>query len=121
MLVFLRASAPVLLGLGLSACIGGEPGTEGPASLDTLVTNFDFATSRNVSVQLESEEGPVAVEITDAEGRRIMRGAFRDPGAVELRIPTGSEPVLNLRTQSGTSVRTQTLTVSPAGQARAKL
>lgn len=99
----------VVLGFGLaalSACVGAGDDAQGPERLDQLVItdpNFDFATTRTVQLELRAEDGaaPQAVEVADAEGRRLMDGAFRGSATIDLKVPVGRDGTLKLRVGKG--------------------
>lgn len=105
--------------LGLCGCatdINSE--NQAPVSLDELVVpsaDFTFATSRAVTLQLDSSDGPVAVEVRDSENRRLMQGAFRESVSIDLRLPVGMPSKLTVRTGLGEDAAEQTVQLDDAG------
>ncbi|MCA9556589.1 MAG: hypothetical protein KC933_41585, partial [Myxococcales bacterium] len=79
------------LALGLSACAQGlgEVGEgQGLADLQITDPDFTFATNQSVSLTVQASAGaPERVEVSDAEGRRLMEGAFLGDATVELKVP----------------------------------
>lgn len=108
--------------LTLSAC--GQEASEDP-SLDALVIqdpNFSFATSRSVRLQLTPNDAagePQALEVRDAEGRRLMKGGFAGSVALDLKVPVGMQQQLTVRQGLGEAVTEQTVNLDSAGKATA--
>lgn len=98
--------------LGLVACEdAGQAGApQTPASLDELVVedpNFAFQTSQVVRVELEAGTG--ALEVRDAEGRRMVTGGFATDAALDLRLPVGTSRALTVRAGRGAEATERTL------------
>ena len=108
----------------LSACTEPtwQPAAESPKRLaDVVVTDpdFDFATTQSVKVELQMAEGsaPQAIEAFDADGRRLMDGAFKSSASIDLRLPVGRANEVKLRVGSGDSAVERTLKVDANGRA----
>lgn len=110
------------MGLGIMILSACSVEAEAPR-LDTLVItdpSFDFSTSRSASLVLNSGSGaPAALEVRDAEGRRLMKGAFAVPAVLDLRLPVGTEPRLTIRQGQGAAATEQTVQLDADGQATA--
>ncbi len=115
---------------GLSACTDPAPSArplpDAPQRLSDLVVtdpDFDFATTETVRLELQVPEGaaPQAVEAFDAEGRRLMDGAFKAGASVDLKVPVGKADTVKLRIGTGEDAVERELTVSADGQAVGKL
>jgi len=107
--------------LGLVACAQSADPSDNLPLAELVVTdpNFDFATTRTVRVELTAAEGaaPQAIEVSDAEGRRLMDGAFRSSVSMDLKVPVGRANTLQLRTGQGAQAVQQQLTVDERGVA----
>lgn len=119
----IRGACIAFAAAGLFGC--ADAASETPERLDQLVIedpDFDFATSRAVQLRLEksADQAPVAVEVTDVEGRRLMDGAFRSTATIDLKIPVGSEGRLTVRTGQGEQAKSQDVTLDDAGRATAQ-
>ncbi len=120
-----------LMGLGVAGagCTSpnGEPGTtpEPKRLADVVVTdpNFDFSTTQSVRLQLQVAEGaqPQAVEAFDADGRRLMDGAFKAGASIDLRVPVGRADKVKLRIGTGATAEERELTVGADGTATGNL
>jgi hypothetical protein len=110
--------------LGAAASSACAESADAPTRLDQLVIedpNFTFATARSVTLSLEAEgTAPKAVEVADAEGRRLMNGAFRGSAQVQLKVPVGADGKLIVRVGQGADVVTQDVTPDAAGRAAAR-
>lgn len=120
-----RAGACLAITAGLLTLGGcGLDAAEDP-SLDALVIedpNFSFATSRSVRLELTPNDAtaqPQALEVRDAEGRRLMKGGFAGPVALDLKVPVGIQQQLTVRQGLGEAVTEQTVNLDSAGQATA--
>ncbi len=120
-----RAGACLAISAGfltLSAC---APDAAEDPGLDALVIqdpNFSFATSRSVRLELSPNDAqgqPQALEVRDAEGRRLMKGAFAGPVALDLKVPVGIQQQLTVRQGLGEAVTEQTVNLDSAGDAAA--
>lgn len=86
------------------------PEAESPDSLASTVIldpNFTFATSRLVRLELLpiNPAAPAkSVEVSDAEGRRLLKGAFAGPISLALKLPVGAARQLKVRLADGASV-----------------
>lgn len=121
-----RAALAGAFALGLAGCAqSGDAGPESGRIADLEVTDpsFTFATSRSVSLQLRTQEGaaPQLVEVADAEGRRLMQGAFLRDATIDLKIPVGQASMIKVRTGRGAEATQQDVTVDDAGRATATL
>lgn len=72
-----------------------------------VAPDFEFRTRRSVQLEIESTETQ-RVEVTDAEGRRLLVGGLSG-GSVDMNLPLGFEPILNVRTGEGDAARIQTV------------
>lgn len=116
--------AAVVALAGLGAC--GQPGEatsagpSGPAPAPQRLSdvvigdpNFDFATTRTVRVELRAAPGtaPQAIELFDADGRRLIDGAFKPGATIDVRLPVGRAEKLKLRVGKGSGAVEQELAV----------
>lgn len=114
-----------LLALGLAACATNE--ADAPADeLATLVVsdpNFDFSTRRSAQLELRAAENaePVALEIRDSEGRRLLQGAFRSGATLNFKLPLGADSSLTIRTGAGEAATEQVVRLNDAGHGVANL
>jgi hypothetical protein len=118
-------------GLRVSLCVGAVSlsacaidGGEDPTLAEIVIQdpNFDFATSRAVSLELSPtsvEAASQAVEVSDAEGRLLFRGAFSGPTTLDLKLRAGAQPMLTVRTGAGAQVTTQRVNLDTNGHASA--
>jgi len=103
--------------VGITGCTKSSNETAPPnptSKLDTLVLqddNFTFATRRQVELRLEpnSTEVAVPVVISDAQGRRLYKGAVRQAVALDFKIANGSANALTVVTGRGDTQKTQTV------------
>lgn len=103
--------------VGLAGCTKSpsEAAPSTPTSkLDTLEVqddNFTFATRRQVELRLEptSTEVAVPVVISDAQGRRLYKGAVRQAVALDFKVANGSANALTVVTGRGEAQKTQTV------------
>ena len=121
-----RATITGALVLALAAC--AEAPTDGPAGgrlADLQVTDpdFTFATSRSVRLELRVPAGaaPQLVEVADAEGRRLMQGAFLEGARVALQVPVGQAGALRVRTGRGAQVTEHEVAIDDGGHAVASI
>lgn len=110
--------------LGLAGCAqSNDAGPESGRIADLEITdpNFSFATSRSVRLQLRSEEGsaPQLVEVADAEGRRLMQGAFLNDTTIDLKVPVGQAHMVKVRAGQGAEATQQDVMIDDAGRATA--
>jgi hypothetical protein len=109
--------------LGVAACTSVEGPGAGAEGLDTLVINdpdFTFATTRSVVVELlpaQATDGAVAVEIADAEGRRLLKGAFVGSASIPVNLPLGIERQLTVRIGHGANQQQQVVSINANGRA----
>lgn len=104
---------------GLLACDGtGSVDGEAPASLADLVVSdadFTFASTKTVRLEVETAEGE-AVEVADADGRRVMDGAFLQGASIDLKVPVGNER-LTVRTLRGDETVSRDVEIGADGRA----
>lgn len=118
---FAALCSAALLGLlGAAGC--AQDASREAGSLDELVVtdpDFTFATSRSVRLELRAPDGEpgAAVEVSDAEGRRLMDGAFVGSAQIDLKIPVGAERRLNVRTVRGDAASLEEVSIDPDGRA----
>lgn len=108
--------------LGLAGCAQfANDGAQGERLADLQITdpNFSFATSRTVSLEVRVSEaaGPQIVEVADAEGRRLMQGAFLNDTTFDLKVPLGQAPVFKVRTGQGDQAVEQDVAIDADGRA----
>lgn len=106
----------------LGACASEPAQDPGLDALVILDPNFSFATSRSVRLELtptDSAGQPQALEVRDAEGRRLMKGGFAVPVALDLRVPVGIQQQLTVRQGLGEAATEQTVNLDSAGNATA--
>lgn len=121
----LGCSALGALALGVVSLTGcTERTAERPERLDQVVVsdpNFDFSTTRSVRLTLQPSEaaGQRPVEVTDAEGRRLMNGAFRGAAAIDLKVPVGSPGRLTVRAGRGADAVQREIDLAEDGSASA--
>lgn len=98
-----------------------ESTDSGPQTLDDLVVtdpDFSFATSRSIRLDLKpsaAAAGGHAIEVTDEEGRRLLKGAVLGDTVVNLPLPTAQGRELRIRT--GRSAAEQTVVVDADNRA----
>lgn len=112
------------MAIGLAGCANGlESGT--PESLADLVVpdeDFTFATAKTIELDLRVAEGtaPAAVEVADAEGRRIMNGAFLDSAKLNVKLPAHHADSIKVRVGQGDQAVVRDISVAD-GRATANL
>jgi hypothetical protein len=111
------------VGLGAAMALGAACSVDGggaaPTASDPAVAfenlevaaDFTFANRRGVKLRLEASVPGVAqhVEVTDSEGRRLFAGGVRGDLDLDLDVPNGAEPVLNVRVGRGEAAVTRTV------------
>jgi len=107
------------LALGLTACAQSDDDHGQLADLVVTDPSFTFATARNVSLELKvsGSATPQLVEVADAEGRRLMQGAFLEDTTLDLKVPVGQSPTLQVRTGAGAEATVQDVTIDGSGRA----
>ncbi len=114
-----------LLALGLAACATND--ADAPAQeLGTLVVSdpdFDFSTRRSAQLELRAADNaaPVALEIRDSEGRRLLQGAFKSGATLNFKLPLGADRSLTVRTGAGDAATEQVVRLNDAGRGVANL
>ena len=112
--------ALVLGALSLASCTPSTPaapGARAPArSLDELVVvdpDFTFATSRPARLRLETAPGaaPVQLEVRDAKGRRLFKGALRQAMDLDLKLALGADGAVTVLSGQGAQTVSQTVTL----------
>ncbi len=119
------------MGLRIGLCAGAlsfaacaVDGGEDPTLAELVIEdpNFDFATSRSVRLELRPtsvEAASQGVEVSDAEGRLLFRGAFSAPTTLDLKLRAGAERSLTVRSGSGPQATIQQVDLDSAGRASA--
>ena len=112
--------------LGLVACApnpGSQANVDRLADLEVNDPDFAFATQRSISleVRVDSTAAPQLVEIADAEGRRLMQGAFLSDTRLDLKVPVGQASTLEVRTGQGAEVSKQSIQIDARGRAVAEI
>lgn len=106
--------------VGLAACAPAD-GTEAASLADLTVTdpNFTFENTRTVSLELQvaGSDTPRAIEVADAEGRRLMQGAFVQDAALDLKVPVGRASTLQVRSGQGANATVQQVDIDANGRA----
>jgi hypothetical protein len=102
--------------MGLVACADVSSDPEQKTRLDELVItdpNFDFATARAIRLDLRAPDGstPRGIEVSDAEGRRLMSGGLRGSATLDLRVSVGQADRLKVRVGEGDDVTEHELVV----------
>jgi len=98
-----------------------EPSDSDAQALEELVVtdpNFSFATSRSVRLEVNPSTeiaGGHALEVSDDEGRRLLKGAVLGKSVVQLPLPTAQGRELRIR--SGRSAAEQTVVVDADNRA----
>lgn len=113
----------------LAGCLQAENPSERieePTRLEDVVVadpGFTFATTETVRVEFAGDEeaGHRAIELFDADGRRLMDGAFKPGVAVDVRLPVGRADALKLRVGKGADAVERDLAVDPNKRAIADL
>lgn len=116
----------LVLGLGgvLASACALEPADSGAETLDELVVNdpdFTFATSKTVRLELQASgdvAGGHAIEVSDADGRRILKGAVLGNATVDL--PVAAAHSRTLRVRLGRDAAEQTVEVGVDNRAKAE-
>jgi hypothetical protein len=103
----------------LTGCI--IDGSEAPRefadgeTMDTLVTapDFTFETSEAVHLHIEGSRsaGASPVEVRDAEGRRLYKGAVRGSLDLDLAVPVGAEKTLTIVSGRGAESVSQSVSL----------
>lgn len=118
-----KAGRWALAGAGMAALLGCADGS-GPTSLEGLVItdpSFDFSTTETVRLDLVAGAEPRAIEARDAEGRRLMDGAFKEGVSIDLKVPVGRAEVIKLRIGSGDDAVERELVVDASRRAVSEL
>lgn len=110
-------------GLTVTACAPQDGATSAETLNELVVTdpNFTFATSKNVRIELQpsaAEPGGHAVEVTDQEGRRLLKGAVLGDAVVEMPLPAAQATELRVRT--GRNAVEQTVAIDADDRASAR-
>lgn len=113
-LLLLTATLGVVALSGCTRSASETVATTPTSKLDTLVVadpDFTFATRRKVQLQLQPTAANVAVPVivNDARGRRLFKGAVRQPVALDLKVAKGSDNTLTVVTGRGDDAKTQTV------------
>jgi hypothetical protein len=106
--------------LALPACTkspAAAPDAPSASRLDDLVVadpNFTFATRREVKLRLEPAVAgtPVPVVVSDSAGRRLFKGAIRQPMDLDFKLANDAGPSLTVVSGRGDEAVTQTVSLA---------
>ena len=104
--------------MGAVACAPGGADDARPERLADVVVpdaDFTFATTKTVQLELQTAADE-AIEVADADGRRVMDGAFAAGARLDLKVPVGTQQ-LTVRTRRGADTLQRDVAIAADGRA----